>query len=170
MSPVVEDKAAEWSSLHGTLGSTLPGEKELGVGVESARFLPGALQEGSQSLFLPILPLITSTKPLPALSASISRVPAGREVAEGKPPVEEQMSCGISVGRVLSVCLLLLSFPVLLHGLGSPGNAQSHRLSPVPVSDLALSLCSNKNSLCVGLVPSQLCHLLRLLEVSLSKP
>lgn len=99
MSPVVEDKAAEWSSLHETHGWTLPREKELGVGVGTAGFLPRSLQEGSQNLFLPILPLITSTKPLPALRASISQVPSGREAAEGKLPVEEQMSCQINGGE-----------------------------------------------------------------------
>lgn len=93
MSPVIEDKAAEWSSLHETRGWALPREQELGVEVGSARFLPRTLQAGSQNLFLPILPHLTSTKPFPALSISISRVPFQREAAQGEPPVEEQMSC-----------------------------------------------------------------------------
>lgn len=50
-----------------------------------------------QSLFLLILP--PNTKPLPALSTSISWVPPGREVAQGKLLVREQMSCQMDVGE-----------------------------------------------------------------------
>lgn len=88
MSPVTEDKAAEWSPLHETRSWILPREKELGVGLGSARFLPRPLQEGSQSLFLPILPLIT----IVALASSqyIHQPDSIKdEAAEGKPPVTE---------------------------------------------------------------------------------
>lgn len=147
MSPVIEDKAAEWSSLHETRGWALPREQELGVEVGSARFLPRTLQAGSQNLSSPS----SHTSPAPSPSQlsvyplagfhSRGRQHRGNRQSRSKCPARPYPAeVGQSVQCFAASAELLLCYTAISDPWDPLGMPRTAGRAPCPVSDVKLSL------------------------------